>query len=108
MMSQETITRILSIEHAASKLRDDAERQAARTVAQAEEAASALHQQKVEEARQEAKRIVSAGHEAAEAERATIIAQAEAEAERMEAQAERHLDQAVSYVLDQVAGVEQH
>ena len=105
-MSQETITRILSIEHAASRLRADAERQAAHTVEQAEEAAAALHQGVVEQARREAQEIVKAGREAAETERVRIIAQAEAEAERMEHQAERHLDQAVSYVLDQVAGVE--
>ena len=105
-LSQETIARILSVEREAVGVHDDAQRQAARLIKEAEEAASTLREQTLAQARQEAEEILAAGREAAEAERARIIALAEAEAEHMETLATRHLDRAVSFVRDQVAGRE--
>jgi vacuolar-type H+-ATPase subunit H len=105
-LSQETIARILSVEREAVGVHDDAQRQAARLIKEAEEAASTLREQTLAQARQEAEEILTAGREAAEAERARIIALAEAEAEHMETLATRHLDRAVSFVRDQVAGRE--
>lgn len=105
-MSQETIARILAIEQEATKIHDDAQRQAAHLIEEAEKAASALRGQTVAQARQEAEQIVARGQEAAEAERARAVGQAEAEAQRMETVAARHFDQAVNFVLDQVAGRE--
>jgi len=103
-LSQETIARILVIEQEAAKVHDDAQNQAAHLIEEAEEAASALREQTLAQARQEAERIVATGREASEAERARAIAQAEAEAQRMETLAADHFDPAVNFVLDQVAG----
>jgi len=105
-VSQETIARILAIEQEAAKVHDDAQLQAARLIEEAEQAASALREQTLAQARQEAEQIVTTGQEASEAERSRIVAQAEAEAQRMETLAADHFDQAVNFVLDQVAGRE--
>ena len=103
-MSQETIARILSIEQEATKIHDDAQHQAAHLIEEAEKATSASREQILAQARQEAEQIVATGQEAAEAKRSRAVAQAEAEAQRMEALAADHFDQAVNFVLDQVAG----
>jgi vacuolar-type H+-ATPase subunit H len=103
-MGQEVIARILLIERQASKLRDDAVGQAAAIVSQAEAAAAATHDQVLAEARREAVQIGSAGREAAEAERTQIVAKAEEEARGLEAVALQHIDEAVAYVIRQVAG----
>ncbi len=103
-VSQETIARILAIEQEAAKIHDDVQRQAAHLIEEAEKAAPALREQALAQARQEAEQIVATGQEAAEAKRSRAVAQAEAEAQRMEALAARHFDQAVNFVLDQVAG----
>ena len=105
-LSQETIARILSVERDATGIYDEAQRQAALLIEEAKEAASALREQTLAQARQEAEQTVARGREAAEAERARILAQAEAEAQRMATLAARHLDRAVSFVLDQVTGRE--
>jgi len=103
-VSQETIAHILAIEQEAAKIHDDAQHQAAHLIEEAEKAASALREQILAQARQEAEQIVATGREATEVERSRAVAQAEAEAQRMEALAARHFDQAVNFVLDQVAG----
>jgi len=105
-LSQETIARILVIEQDAAKIHNDAQDQATRLIEEAEKAASVLREQTVAQARREAGQIVATGQEAAEAERSRAIAQAEAEAQRLETLATRHLDQAVDFVLDRVAGRE--
>ncbi len=105
-MSQETITRILAIEQEATKIHDDAQDQAGHLIEEAEKEASALREQTLAQARQEAAQVVTAGQEAADAERSRAVAQAEAEAQRLETLAARHLDQAVNFVLDRVAGRE--
>jgi vacuolar-type H+-ATPase subunit H len=105
-MSQEIISRILSIERQASKLRDDAQRRAEDIVSQAETEASSSHDQVLAETRLESEQVATAGREAAEAERAQVIARAEAEAQAVEALAAQHFDEAVSFVIRQVAGRE--
>ena len=105
-MSQETIARILAIEQEATKIHDDAQVQAARIIKEAEQAASALREQALAQARQQADQITATGQETAEAKRSRAIAQAEAEAQSLETLAARHFDQAVNFVLDRVAGHE--
>lgn len=103
-MSQETIVQILSIENEAVRVHDDAQQRAAQLIEEAKSATEALREQTLAQARQEAAQVITKGREAAEAERARIIAQAEAEAQRLEAEASRHFDSAVNFVIDQVAG----
>lgn len=105
-MSQETIARILSIERQASRLRDDAQSQAQDLVSQAEKAAADTRAQLLAKAREESEHISQAAVEAAQAERTQVVARAEAEAQELEALAAQHLDQAVAFVIRQVAGRE--
>jgi len=103
-LSQETIAQILAIEQRAVQVHEDARRQAAQIVAEAEKAVTALREQTLAEARQQAEQIIAAGREVAEAERARIVAQAETEASQMESAAVQHQARAVQFVLDRVAG----
>jgi vacuolar-type H+-ATPase subunit H len=103
-LSQETIAQILAIEQRAVQIHDDAQRQAAQVLAEAEKAAAVSREQALAKARQQAEQIVAAGREVAGAERARIVAQAEAEAEQMESVAAQRFDRAAQFVLDQVAG----
>ena len=105
-MSPKTIARILSIEQEAVKIHDRAERFAKRTIKDAEQAAANLNEQTLSQAHQQAQRIKTTSRKAARAERARIIAQAEVEARRLEELAAPHLNSAVKFVLDQVAGRE--
>ena len=105
-MSPKTIARILSIEQEAVKIHDRAERFATRTIKDAEQAAANLNEQTLSQAHQQAQRIKTTSRKAARAERARIIAQAEVEARRLEELAAPHLNSAVKFVLDQVAGRE--
>ena len=101
-MNQETITQILAIEQAAVQLYQDAQDQAANTIAEAERAASAVREQTLTHVRQQADQIAAQGRQTAEIERARIIAQAEAQAQRIEALAEQHFERATDFVLDHV------
>ncbi|HQE91497.1 MAG TPA: hypothetical protein PLQ66_01740 [Anaerolineae bacterium] len=103
-MSQDTITRIFTIEKAATKMHSDAQQQAAELIAVAEKAALNLRDHRMKLARQEAERLIAAGEQQAEAENARIIAQADAEAQRLEATAAQNLDRAVDFVLARVIG----
>lgn len=103
-MSQETIAQILAIEQRAIQVHEDARRQAAQILAEAEKAAAALREQTLAEVRRQAEEIIAAGREAAEAERERIVAQAEADAAQMESVAVQHQACAVQFVLDRVAG----
>jgi vacuolar-type H+-ATPase subunit H len=105
-VNQLIITRILTIERDAAKIQDDAQLQAAQMSAQARDAASALREQILSEARQTADALVAEGRASAEARRAQIISKAEAEADHMEETAAQHLDRAVDFVLAQVTGCE--
>ena len=103
-MNHETIARILSIEQEATRIRADAQIQAAHAIEEVEKAASALREQALDQACKQAEQIIAEGREAAQAERARIIDQAEAEADHAETVVAQHLDRAVRFVLDQVVG----
>jgi vacuolar-type H+-ATPase subunit H len=105
-MSQETITQILAIEEQAVQIHTDARQQAERVTAEAEEAATTVREQMLVNIRQQAEQIIAKGQHTAEVTRGRTIAQAEAEAQHLENTAAQHLDQAVSFVLDQIAGRE--
>jgi len=105
-MSQEMIARILAIEQRASRLREDAEREAQDLLREAEQAASALVEQTLAEARREADQMTTAGKASADSQRAEILAQAQAEADALDARAANHFDQAVRFVVGRVAGRE--
>jgi vacuolar-type H+-ATPase subunit H len=105
-MSQETITQILAIEEQAVQIHDDARLQADRMTSEAHRTATAVREQTLDNIRQQATQIAAKGQHTAEVTRGRIIAQAEAEAQHLENVAAQHLDQAVSFVLDQIAGRE--
>jgi vacuolar-type H+-ATPase subunit H len=105
-VSQETIAQILSVEEAAVQIHDDAQRQAEQVTAEARQASTTVREQTLAHIRQQAEQIAAEGQRAAEVSRARIIAQAEAEAQRLENVAAQHLERAVSFVLDQIAGRE--
>jgi vacuolar-type H+-ATPase subunit H len=103
-VSQETITQILAIEEQAVQIHDDARRQADRVTTEAKKTATTVREQTLAHMRQQAEQIAAEGQHAAEVTRGRIIAQAEAEAQHLENVATQHLDRAVSFVLDQIAG----
>ena len=105
-MSQETITQILAIEEQAVQIYDDARLQADRVTSEAQRTATTVREQTLDNIRQQAEQIGAEGQHAAEVARGRIIAQAEAEAQHLENVASQHLDQAISFVLDQIAGRE--
>jgi vacuolar-type H+-ATPase subunit H len=105
-VSQETIAQILAIEEQAVQIHDDAQRQAERVTEEAKKTATAVREQTLDNIRQQAEQITAEGQHDAEVTRSRIIAQAEAEAQHMENVAAQHLDRAVSFVLDQIAGRE--
>ena len=105
-MSQETITQILAIEEQAVQIHADARRQAESVTAEAKEAATTVREQMLDNIRQQAEQIIAEGQHTAEVTRGRTIAQAEAEAQHLENVAAQHLEQAVSFVLDQIAGRE--
>lgn len=105
-MSQETITQILAIEEQAVQIHDDARQQAERVTTEAKKTATTVREQTLDNIRRQAEQITAEGQHTAEVTRGRIIAQAEAEAQHLENVAAQHLDLAVSFVLDQIAGRE--
>jgi len=105
-MNREIIAHILSIETDAEKVQDDAQRQAAHIIEEAEKTASSLLARAQAEGREEAKQLISAGKETAKVEREQILAEAESEAAQLESIAAEHIDKAVHFVLDQIAARE--
>ena len=103
-MDQEVITRILSIERDAVRIRDEAQREAEHLIEESERAAAASREEALAHAHQEAEQIVADGQKAAEQARARVVAQAQEEAQRTEAAMVQHLDRAVQFVLEQVTG----
>jgi vacuolar-type H+-ATPase subunit H len=103
-VSQETIAQILAIEEQAVQIHDDAQRQAEHVTEEAKKTATEVREQTLDNIRQQAEQITAEGQHTAEVTRSRIIAQAEAEAQHMENVAAQHLDRAVSFVLDQIAG----
>jgi vacuolar-type H+-ATPase subunit H len=105
-VSQETITQILAIEEQAVQIHDDARRQADHVTAEAKKTATTVREQTLDNIRRQAEQVIAEGQHTAEVTRGRIIAQAEAEAQHLENVAAQHLDRAVSFVLDQIAGRE--
>jgi len=105
-VSQEIITQILAIEEQAVQIHDDARQQADRVTTEAKKTATTVREQTLTHMRQQVEQIAAEGQHAAEVTRGRIIAQAEAEAQHLENVATQHLDRAVSFVLDQIAGRE--
>jgi len=101
-MAQDTVARLLDIEKAATKLHSDAQEQAADLIAEAEQAAATLRDNRLDQARQEAEHIIAAGKQKAEAEHAKVIAQAGADAQRLDTIAAKTLEHAVEFVLAHV------
>jgi ATP synthase H subunit len=102
-MGQEIIAQVLDIERQAVQVHEEAERRAQRIVQKAREDAVQLRQQTLAEARQQADEIVAKGREEAQAQRERVISEAEQEAQQLESSAERNIDQAVSFVVREVA-----
>ncbi len=103
-MSQQTVSRIVAIELEAANLYTKAKSEAADLIEKTQEKTAELRKKALEDARGLAKEIIKDGHKTAEKERESILAQAEAEAQHMEQEASKHLEQAVQFVLDQIAG----
>jgi len=105
-MSQETILKILDIERKAVQNYEEAQRQATDLVEEARASAAASREQVLTQARQQAAQIAQESRERIERERERIIEQAKAEIQQKEALAEQHLEQATSFVLDRILGLE--
>lgn len=103
-MSQQTITQVLAIERQAVALYEDAEEEAEKIVAEAKKTAAQEREQMLKEARQRADEIVEEGRVAAVAKREKIIDQAKGETERLDANVQGHIDDAMNYVLERIAG----
>jgi vacuolar-type H+-ATPase subunit H len=101
-MSQEAISQILAVEQAAAQLYEEAQKQAERTITEAQNAASALREQLLDEARKEAARLATEAREEAAARRARVLEQTEAEIRRLDEVAGENLERAVRFVLDRV------
>lgn len=105
-MSQEAITRILTVEQNATRMHDEAVQRAADLVTEAEKAAILYKRQSLSAAQEQAQQILDEGKEKAEIERARIIAQAGADAQLLDTLATKNLERAVDFVLSQIIGHE--
>ena len=103
-MSQEKITQILAIEHAAVKIYDDTQQEAERLTEEAKNSAHLVREQTLTHARQQATQIAAQSTQTAEIESARILAQAEAQAQELERVAAENLDRATRFVLDRITG----
>ncbi len=101
---EKLIQQVLDIERQAQATHDEARREAEKLTAQAELEAQALIERERAAAEEEARRLVENAQATEEC--ARILSQAEEEAHRAEALAMNHMDRAVGFVLDQVAGRE--
>jgi F0F1-type ATP synthase membrane subunit b/b' len=101
-MAQDTVARLLDIEKAATKLHSDAQQQAVDLIAEAEQVAATLRNNRLEQAHREAERIIATGKQKAEAEHARVIAQAGADAQRLDTTAAKTIEYAVEFVLARV------
>ena len=103
-MTQEMVKAILAIEQEAAEIQAQAQRQADRMIAEAQDEATALRERVLAEAHTQADELVAAGKQSAEAERTRVIAGAEEEALRFEAAAQERIDAAVAFVVERVTG----
>lgn len=104
-MNEEYIEKVLEIEKQARAVYDTAARETEQLPAQAEEEAQRLLKQARIDAQVEARHLITEAQ--AQDESDHIVKEAKKEVERVEALAANHFDQAVSYVLDRVAGKRQ-
>lgn len=105
-MEQERVTQVLDIERRALQIHRDAEQRAEQILETARVDAAELRDRVLAAAHEEADQMVEQAREDAEAERQGILAQAEQKASELESSARGDHDQAVSFVVDRVAGRE--
>jgi vacuolar-type H+-ATPase subunit H len=105
-LSEEIIRQILDIERQAQDIHDEAQREAARIVEQAQRDADLSRRRAEEEAREEARGLLDEARRGAQQEGERILSRKREELRRIEEQAHSHMDEAIRYVLDGVAGRE--
>ncbi|MBN2004097.1 MAG: hypothetical protein JXA21_12145 [Anaerolineae bacterium] len=103
-MREETVNRILSVEHNASELYEYTQQEAARILEEAKAEVALQRKLALTEAQQKATQTLSEGRQAADAQRAAIIARAGADAQNLETVSSRHFEDAVTLVLNRVTG----
>lgn len=103
-MNDDRIQQVLRIEKEAQELFDSATRDAEQVLIQAEQEAETLIEKERSAAEDEARRVVSKADVEEESQR--ILAEAAEKVESTNILAKGHIDRAVSYVLNRVAGRE--
>lgn len=103
-MNEDRIQQVLQIEKQAQEIFDSATRDAEQILIQAEQEAEDLVENERTAAEEEARRLVASAN--VEEERKCILAEAEEKVNRTNNLATGHLDRAVNYVLNRVAGRE--
>ncbi|MCD6285226.1 MAG: hypothetical protein J7M39_04845 [Anaerolineae bacterium] len=105
-MSEDLVTEIMKVERDASTISAQAEAQADRIAAAAEQAGASLREAALADAHKQAEEIAARGIQASDAERARILDAARQEMDALEAQAGAHIEAAVDFVVRQVLGRE--
>lgn len=103
-MNDERVQQVLQIEKQAQEIFDSATRDAEQLLIQAEQEAEILIEKARTSAQEEARQLVAKAD--AKEERERILAESEENINRTNNLAKGHLDRAVGYVLDRVAGRE--
>ncbi len=103
-LSGDLIARIMSAERAAARVRQDAETQAGRIVAEAREAASSLREEAQRGAAEQAGEILVRAQDAAAADRERMLADARRTAETFKDECSEHMDAAVAHVVQSILG----
>jgi vacuolar-type H+-ATPase subunit H len=101
-MNDERVQQVLQIEKQAQEIFDSATRDAEQLLIQAEQEAETLIEKTRTSAQEEARQLVAKAD--AKEERERILAESEENINRTNNLAKGHLDRAVGYVLDRVAG----
>jgi len=96
------IEQVIELEKQARSVNEAAVRDAEKIPLQAQEEAQALLEKSRQEAENEARHILE--NSRTDEETARIISEAQEQADQSEALAERHLDEAVRFVIERVAG----
>ncbi len=103
-MREETVNRILSVEHDALALYEYTQQEAARMLEEAKAEATMQRKLALAEAQEKAAQSLVAGRQTADAQRANIIARAGADAQNLETVSSRHFEEAVTLVLNRIVG----
>lgn len=103
-MREETVNRILSVEHDALALYEYTQQEAAHMLEEAKAEAAIQRKLALAEAQEKATQSLVAGRQTADAQRANIIARAGADAQNLETVSSRHFEEAVTLVLNRVVG----